>query len=42
MPVIVGAGGVERILDAPLTDAERQAFTASVAVVREMLASLKL
>jgi len=42
VPVIVGAGGMERILDAPLTDAERQAFTASVAVVREMLASLKL
>src|SRR3990170_271830 len=42
VPVIVGAGGVERILDAPLTDAERQAFTASVAVVRVMLASLKL
>src|SRR3972149_152215 len=42
VPVIVGAGGMERILDAPLTDAERQAFTTSVAVGRGVLASLKL
>jgi malate dehydrogenase len=42
VPVVVGAGGVERILEAPLTDAEQQAFVSSVAAVREMLASLKL
>src|SRR3972149_2102849 len=42
VPVIVGAGGMERILDAPLTDAERQAFTASVAGGRGGLGRLKL
>ncbi len=42
VPVVVGAGGMERILEAPLSDAERQAFVSSVAAVREMLASLKL
>jgi malate dehydrogenase len=42
VPVVVGAGGMERILDAPFTAAEEEAFRASVAAVREMLAGLKL
>lgn len=42
VPVVIGAGGMERILEVPLSDAERQAFAASVAAVREMLSSLKL
>jgi len=42
VPVVVGAGGMERILEAPLSDVERHAFNASVAAVREMLAALKL
>lgn len=42
VPVVVGAGGMERILEVPLSDAERQAFATSVAAVREQLATLKL
>ncbi|MBI3976421.1 MAG: malate dehydrogenase [Armatimonadetes bacterium] len=42
VPVVVGFGGMERILEAPLSDAERAAFAASVAAVREQLAVLKL
>ncbi len=42
VPIVVGAGGMERILEAPLSDTERGAFAASVAAVREMLSGLKL
>lgn len=42
VPVVVGAGGMERILEVPLSDAERQAFATSVAAVREQLAVLKV
>ncbi|MDR7483458.1 MAG: malate dehydrogenase [Armatimonadota bacterium] len=42
VPVILGARGVERIIELPLDSAERQAFRASVAAVREMLAALKV
>lgn len=42
VPVILGAGGVERIIELPLDDQERRAFAASVAAVREQLAALKL
>jgi malate/lactate dehydrogenase len=39
---VLGAGGVERVLDLPLSDEEQVAFRASVAAVREMLPALKL
>lgn len=42
VPAVIGAGGMERILEVPLSDAERQAFGASVAAVREQLAVLKV
>lgn len=42
VPIVVGAGGMERVLEAPLTPADRAAFTASAAAVRELLAVLKL
>jgi malate dehydrogenase len=42
VPVVLGARGVERIVELPLDDAERRAFAASVAAVREMLAALKV
>ncbi|MGH7753441.1 MAG: malate dehydrogenase, partial [Gemmatimonadales bacterium] len=42
VPVVVGAGGMERVLEAPLSGPEREAFTASVAAVRELLSVLKL
>ncbi|HEV8338665.1 MAG TPA: malate dehydrogenase, partial [bacterium] len=42
VPVVVGAGGMSRVLEAPLSGSERAAFTASVAAVRELLAVLKL
>lgn len=42
VPVVLGAGGVERIIELPLNDQERSAFKASVAAVREQLAALKL
>jgi malate dehydrogenase len=42
VPAVLGAGGVERILDAPMDDGERKAFDASVATIRENVALLKL
>jgi len=42
VPAVLGAGGVERILDAPMDDGERKAFDASVASIRENVALLKL
>jgi malate dehydrogenase len=42
VPAVLGAGGVERILDAPLDEEERAAFAAAVANIRENVALLKL
>jgi malate dehydrogenase len=42
VPVILGGGGVEKIIDLPLDAQERTAFKASVAAVREQLGALKL
>jgi malate dehydrogenase len=42
VPVILGGGGMERIVELPLDAEERAAFKASVASVREQLAGLKL
>ncbi|MDR7419209.1 MAG: malate dehydrogenase [Armatimonadota bacterium] len=42
VPVVLGAGGMERIIEVPLNDAEKAAFAASVNAVREMLPALKL
>ncbi len=42
VPIVLGAAGVERIIELPLNERERSAFTASVRAVREQLAALKL
>jgi len=42
VPTVLGAGGVERILEAPMDAAERAAFDAAVASIRENVALLKL
>ena len=42
VPVVLGARGVERILEVPLSGEEREAFRASVAAVRELLAALPI
>jgi len=42
VPVVLGGGGVERIIELPLNDQERAAFRASVAAVREHIGALKL
>ncbi len=42
VPVVLGGGGVERIIELPLNDRERAAFGASVSAVREQLDALKL
>ncbi|HEY6103993.1 MAG TPA: malate dehydrogenase, partial [bacterium] len=42
VPVVLGSGGVERIIELPLNDAERSALAASAKAVREMLGALKL
>jgi malate dehydrogenase len=42
VPVVLGAGGVERIIEIPLDEAEQAAFRASADAVREMLAALRL
>lgn len=41
VPIVVGAGGMQRILDVPLTEDERRAFAASADAVREQLSALQ-
>jgi malate dehydrogenase len=40
VPVILGAGGVERIIELPLSDAERAAFQKSVDAVKGLVATM--
>jgi len=42
VPIIVGAGGVEKIIEVQLTDAERQALQKSAAGVKANIAKLNL
>jgi malate dehydrogenase len=42
VPVVIGAGGVERIVELELDDAERAAFEASVEAVKSLCAAVKL
>ncbi len=42
VPAVIGAGGMEKIIEMPLDDAEKAAFKASVAAVRDMLGALKV
>ncbi|MGH2397614.1 MAG: malate dehydrogenase [bacterium] len=42
VPIVLGGGGLERIIEVPLNEQERSAFTASAGAVREMLGALKL
>lgn len=42
VPIVLGGGGMERIIELPLNEQERSAFTTSAAAVREMLSALKL
>jgi malate dehydrogenase len=42
VPVVIGAGGVERIIELPLNDGERDALMASFARVKDVVASVKL
>jgi malate dehydrogenase len=41
VPVLIGAGGVERVVEIDLTPAERRAFEASVAHVRELVEAME-
>jgi malate dehydrogenase len=42
VPVVLGGGGMERIVEVPLDAAEQAAFAASVGAIREMLGTLKV
>jgi malate dehydrogenase len=42
VPAVIGAGGMEKIIEIPLNEAEKAAFKASVAAVREMLVGMKV
>lgn len=42
VPVVIGAGGVERIVEVPLTAEEKAAFDRSVQAVRSLCAAVKL
>jgi len=42
VPIVLGGGGMERIIEVPLNEHERAAFTASAGAVREMLGALQL
>ena len=41
MPAVIGAGGVERIIEFPLDDAEKAMFAKSVASVQGLIAACK-
>jgi malate dehydrogenase len=41
VPVVIGAGGVERVVELELTEAERSAFGESVNHVRELVEAAK-
>jgi len=41
VPVVLGAGGMERIIELPLDSSEKAAFKASVGAIREMLGAMK-
>lgn len=41
VPVVLGAAGMEKIIELPLDASEKAAFKASVAAVREMLGAMK-
>ncbi len=40
VPVVLGSGGVEKIIELQLTDSERAAFTKSVDAVKELVAAM--
>ncbi len=40
VPVVIGAGGVERVIEIALTDAEKKSFDGSVAHVRELVEAM--
>jgi malate dehydrogenase len=42
VPVVIGAGGVERVVEIALDPAERAAFDKSVAAVKDLCAAVKL
>jgi malate dehydrogenase len=42
VPAVLGAGGVERLLDVPMDPGERAAFDAAVTSIRENVGLLKL
>jgi len=42
VPVVLGRGGMEKIIEIPLDAPEKAAFAASVGAIREMLATLKV
>lgn len=42
VPVLLGRGGMEKIIEIPLDAAEKAAFSASVGAIREMLGALKV
>ncbi|MBI4161075.1 MAG: malate dehydrogenase, partial [Acidobacteria bacterium] len=42
VPVVLGRGGIERILEIPLEPEEREALQRSAAAVRELVEKLKL
>ncbi|MFM9889809.1 MAG: malate dehydrogenase, partial [Rickettsiales bacterium] len=42
VPCIIGAGGVEKIVEIALPDEQKKQFEHSVAAVRELVASTKL
>jgi malate dehydrogenase len=41
VPVVIGAGGVERVVEISLNEEERAAFDKSVAAVRELIGVVK-
>ncbi len=41
VPVVIGAGGVERVVEIELTDAERQALNVSVSHVQELVTAME-
>lgn len=42
VPTLIGAGGIEKVIEVPLSDDEQTAFEASAAAVRKLVGSIEL
>ncbi|MCP4738619.1 MAG: malate dehydrogenase, partial [Bosea sp.] len=42
VPTLIGAGGIEKVIEVPLSDDEKTAFEASASAVRKLVGGIEL